>query len=179
VETIAGRWTAALALAERAEEAAAANRETPCQFDRRSLLMCALAAAKLGEEDEAQRLEDLAVRAGSVLGARWSDSALLRLRLFREDRAELERALELEPIPGPFDPDFPAARIDALLALGRRAEVEEVAPPLAARGGYAAPFAERALAVVRGERGRLEAAMGRFEAMGLGWRAEETRTLSL
>ena len=179
VETIAGRWTAALALAERAEEAAAANRETPCQFDRRSLLMCALAAAKLGEEDEARRLEDLAARAGSVLGARWSDSALLRLLLFREERAELECALALEPIPGPFDPDFPAARIDALLALGRRAEVEEVAPPLAARGGYAAPFAERALAVVRGERGRLEAAMGRFEAMGLGWRAEETRTLSL
>jgi DNA-binding SARP family transcriptional activator len=177
VETIAGRWTAALALAERAEQASAANRETPCQFDRRSLLMCALAARQLGEEAEAQRLEDLAVRAGSVLGASWSDSALLRLLLFREDREELERALELEPIPGPFDPDFPAARVDALLALGRRAEVEDVAPPLAARGGYAAPFADRALAVVRGEWELLEAAARRFDAMGLGWRAEETRAL--
>jgi hypothetical protein len=140
--------------------------------------MCALAAAQLGEEAEARRLQDLAARAGSVLGASWSDSALLRLRLFGEDREELERALALEPIPGPFDPDFPAARIDGLLALGRRAEIEDVAPALATRGGYVAPFAERALAVVRGERERLEAAARRFEAMGLGWRAEETRGLA-
>lgn len=177
VETIAGRWTAVLALAERAEDAAAANRETPCQFDRRSLLMCALAAAQLGEQAEARRLEELAAKAGSVLGARWSDSALLRLLLLGDEREELARTLALEPIPGPFDPDFPAARIDALLALGLRAELEDVAPRVAARGGYAAPFADRALAVVRGQRERLEEAATRFEAMGLGWRAEETRAL--
>ena len=178
-ETIAGRWAAALALAERAEEAAAANRETPCQFDRRSLLMCALAAAQLGEQAEARRLEGLAAQAGSVLGASRSDSALLRLLLLGDDRPELERALELEPIPGPFDPDFPAARLDALLSLGGRARVEDEAPGVLARGGYAAPFAERALGVVRREPGRLEAAATRFEAMGLGWRAEETRSLRM
>ncbi|MGH3029601.1 MAG: hypothetical protein ACRDNE_02325, partial [Gaiellaceae bacterium] len=176
-ETIAGRWAAVLALAERAEEAAAANRETPCQFDRRSLLMCALAAAQLGENAEARRLEELAAKASSVLGASWSDSALLRLLLLGDDRKELERALELEPIPGPFDPDFRAARLDALVALGDREGVEGEAPGVLARGGYAAAFAERALGAVRGEPERLEKAAGLFEAMGLGWRAEETRSL--
>jgi DNA-binding SARP family transcriptional activator len=176
-ETIAGEWTAALALSGRAEEAAAANAETPCQFDRRSLLMCALASARLGDEAQARRLEELAAGAGSVLGSARSDSALLRLLLLRDDRDGLERQLGLEPIPGPFDPDFVAARVDALLALGDRKSVEDEAPAVLARGGYAAPFACRALGIVRGQRKLVEEAARRFEVMGLRWRAEETRSL--
>jgi DNA-binding SARP family transcriptional activator len=176
-ETLAGAWAAAIEFRGRAEEAAAANRETPCQFDRRSLLMCALAAASIGDEEQAARLEELAAQAGSVLGPPRPDSALLRLVLLRGDLEELDRLLGQEPVPGPFDPDFPAARFDALVALGKGDAVEREAVPFVGTGGYGEPFALRALGHVRGDRTLVERALERFAELGLAWRAEETRAL--
>ena len=49
---VAGRWEGLVALAARAEEAAEANSETPCQFNWRTLLVCALGQARLGDADE-------------------------------------------------------------------------------------------------------------------------------
>jgi len=44
-------------------------------------------------------------------------------------------------------------------------------------GTYFEPFALRALGVVREEADLLDQAVTRFEAMKLGWHAEETRAL--
>jgi hypothetical protein len=42
-------------------------------------------------------------------------------------------------------------------------------------GGYSKPFALRAIAVVRGDRGLREQAATAFEALGLAFHATETR----
>ena len=68
-----------------------------------------------------------------------------------------------------------ATRLDALVAVGDREAVERDAPPLLALGGYAAPFALRALAAVRGDRTLREQAATSFNALGLAFFAAETR----
>jgi hypothetical protein len=70
-----------------------------------------------------------------------------------------------------------AARLDALGALRRSEQVEAEAPLLLVPGTYLEPFALRALARVRGDVELLHQAAERFEAMGLGWFAAETRAL--
>ena len=41
----------------------------------------------------------------------------------------------------------------------------------------AEPFAQRALGQARGDRSLIEQALARFEELGLGWHAEQTRGL--
>jgi DNA-binding SARP family transcriptional activator/tetratricopeptide (TPR) repeat protein len=176
-DTLSCNWEGVLGLEERALETSAANTATPCQFNWRSLLMCALARRRLGEEAEAGRLEQLAEQAAAVWGPLRPDSALLRLVLSRGDLDELARLLGGERIPGPWDPDFEPARLDALVALGRREQVEAEAAPLLERGGYAGPFALRALGAVRGDASLVEWAATKFDELGLAWHAAETRAL--
>jgi hypothetical protein len=175
VDVVAGDWQAARQRTARAEAACAANRDTPCQFDWRTLLMCALAHARLGDETEARRLEELAAAELVVGGPPAREPALLRLALLRDDRDALDRLLAENPGPSLWDADYRAARLDALAAVQARERIEDEAPPLIALGGYVEPFALRALGRARGERRLLERAAERFDAMGLGWRAAETR----
>jgi DNA-binding SARP family transcriptional activator/class 3 adenylate cyclase len=174
-DTLSYNWEGVRRLLERALETSAANTATPCQFNWRSLLMCALASRRLGEEAEAGRLEQRAEQAASVWGPLRPDSALLRVVLARGDLDELARLLAEERIPGLWDPDFEPARLDALVALGRREQVEEEAAPLLERGGYAGPFALRALGVVRGDASLVEWAATKFDELGLTSHAAETR----
>jgi hypothetical protein len=67
--------------------------------------------------------------------------------------------------------------LDALVFLGRRAEIEADAPQFLQPGTYLEPFALRALGIVRGQVGLIEQALARFEALGLGSHAGETRAL--
>jgi DNA-binding SARP family transcriptional activator/tetratricopeptide (TPR) repeat protein len=175
VDVVAGDWQAARKRTARAEAACAANRDTPCQFDWRTLMMCALAQARLGDEAEAQRLEELSVTRLVVGGPAAREPALLRLALLRGDRDAVERLLADDPGPSLWDVDYRAARLDALVAVRDSERIEREAPALVALGGYVEPFALRALGLVRGERALVERAAERFDAMALGWRAAETR----
>jgi DNA-binding SARP family transcriptional activator len=175
VDVIAGDWEAARVRTARAEAACAANRDTPCQFDWRTLMMCALAQARLGDDAEARRLEALANAELVVGGPAAREPALLRLALLRDDRDTVERLLGEDPGPSLWDADYRAARLDALVALRDRERIEREAPALVTVGGYVEAFALRALGFVRDERPLLERAAERFDAMGLAWRATETR----
>ena len=55
--------------------------------------------------------------------------------------------------------------------------MEAEAPPLLRSGTHLEPFALRALGIVREDEELVEQATARFEAMGLGWHAAETRRL--
>jgi tetratricopeptide (TPR) repeat protein len=177
-DTVRGDWVRASAQSARAEAACAANADTPCQFNWRGLLMAALAHGQLGDDDEARRLEELAADSLTVQGPLSKEPALLRLALLRGDLEVVERILGENPEVDFFDVDYPAARLDALAAVGNRSEVEAEAPHALELGGYVEPFALRALGVVREDRTLLDRATARFEELGLGWRAAEPLTPS-
>ena len=69
------------------------------------------------------------------------------------------------------------SRLDALLALGRREEVEEEAEPLVDSRSVLRPFALRALGLVREDEALARAgALPKLRArFGLDWHAAETR----
>jgi DNA-binding SARP family transcriptional activator len=175
VECLAGAWDSARQLGPRAEAATRANADTPCQFNWRSLLMAALAHAHLGDEPQACRLEDQALATVEVSGPAAREPALLRLALLRRDLSTVERLLTENPGASGWDVDYAAARLDAMAALGDREGVEREAKPVLELGGYSKPFALRAIAVVRGDRGLREQAATAFEALGLAFHATETR----
>ena len=172
-----GHWQTLGELSVRAEAAVEANAETPCQFNWRSLLVCALGCARLGEEREARRLEERALAGAVVAGPPEREAALLRLALLRGDLDQVASILERLPASGdPYGLDAAAARLDALSALGDRARVEEEAAPFVEGESYTRPFALRALGVVRGDRALIAQAHAHFRAMGLAWQAAETHT---
>jgi DNA-binding SARP family transcriptional activator len=175
VEAIAGRWEACAALAARAEAAADANAGTPCQFNWRSLALAALGEAARGDAGAARRLEAMACAGAVVGGPEAREPSLVRLALLRGDRRRAQELLDADPGAALHDVDYRPARLDALAWLGDRAGVEREAE--AALAGYERPFALRALGSVRRRRDLLEQAAAAFDAMGLGWRAEETRAL--
>jgi len=179
LENVLGRWGALAELAARAEAAAAANAEFPCQFNWRTLIVCALGAAYLDREYEVENLVELGRAGAVVVGPVEREPALLRLALLRHDLDETDRILTL--LPRAIDHwglDGAAARLDALAALERRAEVEAEAAPFLERQSYTRPFALRALGVVRSDDSLVSAAAEQFEAMGLEWRATETRSMA-
>jgi hypothetical protein len=177
VDSALGDWEALGDLAVRAEAASAANEDFPCQFNWRTLLVCALGLAQLHRERHARRLEKMGRATAIVAGPPELEPALLRLALLRGDEEETRRILEVLPAMGnPWSVDGAAARLDALLALGETERLEEEAAPLLGEESYTRPFALRALGISRGDASLVEQAIARFEAMGLEWRAAETRT---
>ncbi len=177
LESSIGRWAELAGLSERAERGAEANDDTPCQFNWRSLFVCALGLAHLGEVGAARRLEERGRARALVYGPPEREPALLRLALLRGDLKEAERILERLPTADPWGLDAPAARLDALVALGDRTRVEEEAAPFIDEESYYRPFAQRALGLVRDKHALVEEALAGFEAMGLQWQAEQTREL--
>src|SRR5262249_53286957 len=119
VGSVLGDWRGLGGLALRAEAATTANADFPCQFNWRTLLMCALGLARLGQEDGARRLERIGRESAEVAGPAELEPALLRLALLRADEDEMRRILAVLPAKGgPFGADDAAARLDALLSLG-------------------------------------------------------------
>jgi DNA-binding SARP family transcriptional activator/class 3 adenylate cyclase len=176
VECLIGAWDSARRLSPRAEAAARANADTPCQFNWRSLLMAALAHAHLADEPNACRFERQALEAVEVSGPAAREPALLRLALVRGDLRTVQRLLAENPGPTEWDVDYAAARLDALAALGDHDSVEREAPPVLERGGYGKPFALRALAAARGDRALRDQAAAAFEALGVAFHAHRTRS---
>ena len=177
VEELAGDWEAIRGLTPLAETTVAANAETPCVRNVRSLLVCALASAELGDDVRARELEQAAEAWNMQDFGAWKAEALLRLALVRGDLDTVRRIVAEESNfraalgPAPF-----AAQLDALAALRDRAGVEEAAR-LVTESPYLQPFALRALGVVREDGASVEEAAARFEALGLAWHAAETRRL--
>jgi class 3 adenylate cyclase len=177
LQTVLGDWERLSQLSKRVEEASAANRDFPCQFNWRTLLVCALAAAYLGDDSKARRLEELGHEGVLVYGPPEREPALLRLALLRGDLEAAERIVEVIPATDPYGVDGAAARLDALAVLGDRKRAEEEAALFLGERSYTRPFALRALGRVREDPALIEAAAAEFEELGLGWRADESREL--
>lgn len=178
VEELAGGWERVVALTVRTERAVSANLDTPCSRNARSLLVCAVASAVMGDEQRAAELE----RAAEELGMEGYDFSLesprLRLALVRGNLQPVGEALEAA---GSHNLSFGlarlAARMDALAALRDRRRVEEDAPSLVQAGTYIEPFALRALGIVREDETLVGQANDRLRGMGLDWHAEQTDAL--
>jgi hypothetical protein len=178
VEELAGGWERIVALTERTERAVAANVDTPCARNARSLLVSAVASAVVGDEKGAAELE----RAAAELGMEGYDFALeaprLRLALLRGNLQAGGEALEAAASHNlSFGLARLAARMDAFSALRDRRRVEEDAPPLVQAGTYIEPFALRALGIVREDETLVVQARDRLREMGLDWHAEQTDAL--
>jgi tetratricopeptide (TPR) repeat protein len=178
VEELAGDWRRIAELTERAERAVEDNAAVPCVHNPRSLLVCALAAAYLGGEDEARRLEALTMSLGVEDYGRLYD-VRIRLALLRGDLESVARLIADWEQPGrallrrlKLTPR--ATRLDAFAALGNRERVEQEASAHLREGTYLEPFALRALGIVRGDEGLLSQATERFRALGLDWHARQT-----
>lgn len=182
VKELMGKGTSIGERAAAVERSVTDNLATPCIRNARSLLVEAVAHAYAGERAEARRLEERALEiAAEGFGFRLFGPRV-RLALIRDD---LDTVVEL------IDADVPrrghdwmvtsamvTARLDGLLALGRRDAVEEEAAPLTSSRSVLRPFALRALALARGDEALLHDAE-QFESLGLEWHAAETRKLVL
>jgi hypothetical protein len=179
LEELRGDWRAATRLQPRVEEAVAANVATPCVLNERTLLVCALARAYLGDEEEACRLEQEAGAHRMTGYGPLQDAPRVQLALHRNDLAAVESLLgELSVRRSTtYYLSSMATRLDGLAALRERERVETEAGGLLQPNTYLEPFALRALGVVREDASLLERAAGRFEALGLDWHVARTRAL--
>ncbi len=177
VDQAAGRWESVRTLTERAGTAVDANVATPCVLNVVTLLFCALAHVHDGDEEEARRLERHATDLGMEGYGAWSDPIDVEIAIARGDLAEVERKLGGWSPDGLGDVRGLVARLNALVALDRRAEIEEEAPGLVKPRTYLEPFALRALGFARRDEGLIRQAIERFEAIGLEWHAAQTRDL--
>ena len=179
LEELLGNWEDASRLQQRVEDAVAANVETPCVRNQRSLLVCALARAHLGDDEEARRLEREAEAHGMTGYGTVLDTPRLQLALQRGDLAAVESLLGEPAVRRTnwFYLSSMAAHLDGLAALRERARVELEATRLMKPGTYLEPFALRALGIVREDGSLVERAADRFAELGLDWHAARTREL--
>ena len=125
VEELAGAWESIQALEARAEETILGNLETPCVRSSRSLLVCALAAAQLGDHARAAQLEAAADEFRMEGYGHVLDTPRLRLALLRGDLEQAERIVA-DPLPNRgwhrawLLLSTHSARLDALARLGHR-----------------------------------------------------------
>ena len=180
IEELAAGWERIRQIEPRVERAVDENRDTPCVRNARSLLVCALAEAALGDDAAARRFENLA----STLGIEGHDRELtgprLRLAMLRGDVAEARRLLGGYGRPTMrfmFDMAGAMTWLDAAAALGSPEDVEREAPALAVPGTCIEPFALRALGIVRDDPSLLARADNRFAELGQGWYADRTADL--
>jgi class 3 adenylate cyclase len=177
IEELLGDWARIRALQDQVEQAVADNVATPCVRNERALLVCALANAYDGDEEEMRRLEKQAEEHamqgyGTVISA-----PRLQLALHRGDIDQVASLLGSPAVRRStwFYLSSVATHLDALAALGERNRLESEAPQLADGSVYLEPFALRALGIVREDDELLKRAAERFAALGLEWHAARTR----
>jgi class 3 adenylate cyclase/plasmid stabilization system protein ParE len=177
LEVAVADWEAVRGLAERVEVAVEANLTTPCPANVGTLLLAALGMVYRDDDAAASRLIAKAEAIGMVGYGRTHAAKWMRLALARDDREEIRRIVDTVEPPWLTSEAWElwAALFDALAALGERDRIEARAPEWVRPDAYVAPFAVRALGVVRNDRALLTDAVARFEAMGLEWHARETR----
>jgi hypothetical protein len=184
LEELSGEWQVLRDLTSRVEATVAENLQTPCVRNERTLLLCAAASRVFGDVAESERLEEKAESLGMEGYDVVLSGARLRLALLKDDVDSLERLVSsVSGVLGRKHPYWSslaahAPRLDALIRLGDRAQVEaEAVELLEFKGMYIEPFALRALGQVRADRSLLELALARFEELGLDWHGEQTRGL--
>jgi Arc/MetJ family transcription regulator len=179
LEELLGDWGAVSRLQPRVEDAVAANIATPCVLNERTLLVCALARAYLGDEEEARRLEQEAGAHRMTGYGPLQDAPRVQLAVHRNDLAAVESLLGEPSVrrATTYYLSSMATHLDGLAALGELERVEAEAGRLLQPNTYLEPFALRALGVVREDASLIERAAGRFEALGLDWHAARTRAL--
>jgi hypothetical protein len=179
LEVAVADWQSGRALTQRVEDAVEANLATPCPFNVGLLLMAALGMVYTGDDAGSARLVAKAESIGMVGYPRITVARWLRLAMARHDLDDLRRRVDSVDaawlIPGAWE--LRAALLDALALLGDRDRIEIEAPGWVRPDAYVAPFAVRALGIVRNDTALLSDAIDRFEALGLEWHAEETRRL--
>jgi hypothetical protein len=179
LEAAVGDWKTLRGLTQRVEDVVEANLATPCPFNVGVLLFAAHGALQGGDEAGAARLVAKADAIGMVGYGRFHSARWLALAIARQDREETRRlvnSVERDWLP-PNAWELWAALLEALALLGDRDRIEAEAPQWVRPDAYVAPFAVRALGVVRADRALLADAIDRFEAMGLPWHAQETQLL--
>ncbi len=178
LEAAVGNWEVVRGWIMQAEGAVEANLATPCPFNVGMLLVTALAQLHDGDGATAGRLMSKAESIGMVGYGRTHAPKWLRLAIARHDRGEIRRVLDsIDPswlTPAAWERW--AAVLDGLAALDDRERIEALAPQWLDQQAYVAPFARRALGIARRDRQLLAESVARFEAMGLEWHAQETRT---
>jgi class 3 adenylate cyclase len=177
LEELLGDWAAALVYEEAVQRAVAANQTTPCVRNARSLLVCALAHAHLGDEEESRRLEEEGEANGMTGYGTVLDAPRLQLALHRGDLESVESLLGDPAVRTSnwFYLSSMAAHLDGLAAIGARERLEREAPRVLQPLTYLEPFALRALGLVREDELLIARAVDCFEAFGLGWHAARTR----
>ena len=181
LDEAAGRWSRLHDRIERTERAVAANADTPCVYNARNLLAGAVACAALGLDDEARRLEAEESALGFDGYAYMLDPLRARLALMRGELDRVEALLDgsemwswqVFNLVGSV-----AARLDALVAVGRAGEAVADAERYAIPGTYLEPFSLRTLGVARRDPTLVAQAQERFDAMSLDWYAAQTRELA-
>ena len=158
------------------EEAVEANVDTPCALESLGLLLCALTHVHLDDDAEARRLERIVESLGKK-GFERRAGIDLEIAIARGASDEVERLLESWSPAGLDDVDGLVARLDALIAVERRAEIEAEAPALVIPDSYLEPFALRSLGWARADDELITRAVERFEAMGMNWHAGQTTAL--
>ena len=183
VEELLGNWTRIRELEGSVREAVAANAGTPCLRNARSLLVCAIAAQCMGDENGAAELERAADDLG-LLGAQVLDAPRLRLALVRGDHARARKLLaRVAAEHGWYARGHGTSlatlitRIDALAVLGDDDQVDREADRLWAPGTFPEPFVLRACGVVRSDDELIDRATRRFNELGLGWHAAQTHLM--
>ena len=180
LEKAVGDWEAVRGHARRAEDAVEADVATPCPFNVGLLRIAALGVLRSGDEEEATRLLAKSESIGMVGYGQFLSDTAMALAVVRGDREELRRIVDSAD-PRYFTPgswERWAALFDGLAVLGDRGRVEADAPKWIRPDSYVAPFAIRALGVVRKDPDLLTESLARFNAMGLLWHAQETRRMA-
>jgi hypothetical protein len=173
-----GDWAQLASQTDRALVAIEANLATPCVRNPRDLLLCSLAHLCLGDEARSRELERDGMRLAGEGYETYLSGPRLRIALERGDRSSLESLVDL-PVERAlvWGPGIFAARLDALVVLGRHDRIEAEAAPLVQPGTTVEPFALRALGLARGDDELLAGAAERFAALGLDWHAGQLERL--
>ncbi len=183
VRELMGDWPSIQERRQSVERLVAENLDTPCIRNARSLLVEAVAHSYGGDPGTARRLEERALEiAFEGFGFRLFGPRV-RLALLRNELDVVEEMIDEDVSRRGHDWMVTMAtvttRLDGLLALGRREDVEREAAPFTTARSVLRPFALRALGAARDDAALLQEAIERFEAFGLGWHAEQTRLLVL
>ncbi|TML52736.1 MAG: zinc-ribbon domain-containing protein [Actinobacteria bacterium] len=180
LEELLANWEKALELQELIETRVEESAATPCVLSARSLYLCALANAHLGNDDEAERLERRAAPLAMTGYGTVLDTPRLLLALHRGDLTAVESLLGEPAVRASnwFYLSSMAAHLDGLAALGERERVEHETALVLQPGTYLEPFALRALGLVREDAVLIGQAAERFDAFGLAWHASQTRALA-
>ena len=174
-----GDWHGLAAQTDRALAAIEANLTTPCVRNPRDLLLCSVAHFCIGDESRASELERDSSRLAGEGHETYLSGPRIRIALLRGDRSALEALVEL-PVERAlvWGPSIFAARMDALVALGRHDRIESEAPDLVQAETTVEPFALRALGAARRDDELLARADERFVALGFEWHRARRRACS-